>query len=348
MKWPDCDMEVDSFTRKGVCKQCSTRINQLNYLNKKNGENKEYIPLNIMKTTDPGNYSRIMSKRNGGKVEPVKLNKIEPKREKITRENNPNTYLGNLLNINKISKELTETIEAKMKEKGIQPLSNVLSLAFILPAMYDLFQENNTIKTRRAINAIYENQIVNCLHIPKGVDDLLTNAQNGVRMALIQEQRTPNEYELDLYRCYENFVEYVKSNDTLMKLLDECNEKFKATIDAQQNPSYKCNASYMQDFNFVQSVDVEKDRKLSTPEEKNKYRVRIHNCKGLFGQPIPQTFIYKNKNSGDKEAFIEAYTPDEAKVIVKAIMRDYFSRVKYAPKDIEVTPWEEAPEQECL
>ena len=64
MKCPDCDFEVDSLTRKGVCNQCSIRINQLNYLNRKNGENKPYIPLKELKKLDPKNYNRIMGRRN--------------------------------------------------------------------------------------------------------------------------------------------------------------------------------------------------------------------------------------------------------------------------------------------
>lgn len=60
---PDCEQDVESLTRNGVCKKCNTRINQINYMNRRNGTNNPYIPLKELKKTNPAVYNRLMGRR---------------------------------------------------------------------------------------------------------------------------------------------------------------------------------------------------------------------------------------------------------------------------------------------
>lgn len=57
MKCPDCEMTVDKLNRNGVCHQCGIRMNNVTYLNKKNGTNNPYIPLKKLKGTTEYNRS---------------------------------------------------------------------------------------------------------------------------------------------------------------------------------------------------------------------------------------------------------------------------------------------------
>lgn len=63
MKCPDCEQDVESLTRNGICKKCNTRMNQINYLNKKNGTNNPYIPVKELKKSNPTLYKRLMGRR---------------------------------------------------------------------------------------------------------------------------------------------------------------------------------------------------------------------------------------------------------------------------------------------
>lgn len=343
---PDCEMEIDKLTTQGRCKQCSVRYNQLNYLNKKNGTNKEYVPLKELKGTTE--YKRVMAKRKG-----VEVTKPTVKHIVRTVEADPLKEA-----INKIQKEveveLSKTLKDEMTKRGVSELNNTLSLAFILPSMYDLFQEENTIKQRMILDAIYENQIIDSLHILKqeNKDDFFLDTRVGARQRMLQELRTPNKYELELYRAYKDFIDEVKSNKDLMNMLIEANVKFQKTLNNQKNPVYRTNSEFMKDYDFVIVDDTSKDRRIAynstIPVMKNKYRVRIYNCKGLFGNPTPQTFMYKNKGD-DKETYLEAPSEQDALNILKAMMRDHFSSVKYSPKDIEIVLWEDTlKEKECL
>lgn len=349
MKCPDCEMEVDKLIKStGTCIACYKRYQNMKY----RGE--EYKPLKDIKGTNE--YNRVMGRRLGT------MNRKNSSTAKEVNEVLSNKTVTDdplKLALEKIAKdvnkELKDTLDKEMEKRGIKPINNAISLAFILPHMYDLFQEDNIIKQRFILDAIYENQIVDSLHILKqqNKDDILIDAKVGSRQRQLQELRTPNHYELELYNCYSDFIAEVRKNSSLMKLLQEANIKFQKTLDNQQNPVYKTNSEFMKNFDFVIHDETEKDKKLNynynIQPVKHKYRVRIYNCKGLFGNPTPQTFTYKSKASGDEETYIEAPTEQDAENIVKAMMRDHFSSVKYFPKDIEVIPWEEHLKQkECL
>lgn len=343
---PDCEMEVDKLCKStGTCIACYKRYQNMKYRGEK------YIPLKDIKGTKE--YNRAMGRREGAAR---RNNAMKPVRTKIVKETSDPLKAA----LDKITKEvkdeLKETLEKEMNKRGVKPVENVLPLSIILPHLYDLFQEENTIKQRMILDAIYENQIVDSLHILKqnSKDDFFLDTRVGSRQRQLQELRTPNKYELELYNCYREFIEAIKSSKALMELLLIANENFCKTLSNQKNPVYKTNSEFMKDYDFVIHDETEKDKKLNynynIVPAKHKYRVRIYNCKGLFGNPTPSTFTYKNKENGDTETYIEAPTEQDAINIVKAMMRDHFSSVKYFPKDIEVIPWSEHLKQlkECL
>lgn len=344
MKCPDCEMEAQDFMKsKGICVACYKR-----YQNMKSRK-QEYVPLKDIKGTKE--YNRAMGRRLGAanrKAAKAQVNPIIKKSEDPLKQ-----ALDKIAS--DVSKELKETLAKEMEKRGVRPIDNTLSLAFILPHIYDLFQEDNLMKRRAILDAIYENQIVDSLHILKqqSKDDIFIDAKVGSRQRQLQELRTPNHYELELYSCYQPFISEVKRHPAIMKLLQDANINFQKTLDNQQNPIYKTNSEFMKSFDFVVHDEAAKDKKLNYNQNiqpiKHKYRVRIHNCKGLFGNPIPQDFIYKNQAISDEETYIEAPTEQDAINIIKSMMRNKFSSVKYAPKDIEVITWEEhLAQKECL
>ena len=344
MKCPDCEMEVENLVKStGTCLACYKRYQNMKY------RKEEYVPLKNIKGTKE--YNQAMGRRLGASKR-KEAGKPTRKTVKIVKEASDPLKQA-LEKIQKeVSKELNETLEKEMTKRGVKKIENVIPLTFLLPSMFDLFQEENTIKQRMVLDAIYENQIIDSLHILKqnNLDDFFLDTRVGSRQRQLQELRTPNKYELELYNCYKEFIESVKSNQGLMGLLTEANIKFQKTLDNQKNPIYKTNSEFMKDYDFVVHDETKKDKKLNYNYNiipvKHKYRVRIYNCKGLFGNPTPQTFMYKNKDSGDEETYIEAPTEQDAINIVKAMMRDHFSSVKYFPKDIEVIAWEEHLKQQ--
>lgn len=344
MKCPDCEMEVKEIMKsRGICIPCYKRYQNMKY------RKQEYVPLKDIKGTKE--YNRAMGRRLGaGKLNAIKtsVNPVIKKAEDPLKQ-----ALDKIAS--DVNKELKATLSKEMEKRGISSIDNTISLEFILPHMYELFQEENFIKRRAVLDAIYENQIVDSLHILKqqNKDDMFLDTRVGSRQRQLQELRTPNHYELELYSCYSPFISEVKRNANLMKLLQEANIEFQKTLNNQKNPIYKTNSEFMKDFDFVVHDDTAKDKKLNYNTNiqpiKNKYRVRIHNCKGLFRDPTPQDFIYKNQAISDEETYIEAPTEQDAVNIIKSIMRNKFSSVKYAPKDIEVIPWEEhLAQKECL
>lgn len=79
---PDCEMEVDKLTRKGICHKCNVRLNNVNYRNKKFGTSDAYIPLKYIKGTPE--YNKAMGKR---------LHTMKKYQEKIATEKPKNNIM---------------------------------------------------------------------------------------------------------------------------------------------------------------------------------------------------------------------------------------------------------------
>lgn len=314
---PDCEQEVDKLTTKGVCKQCATRINQLNYLNKRDGTNKPYVPIKDLKYKDPGVYKRIMERRasKGKNAQPTKvkeIKKIEPKEVKST--NIKEQYYS------KVAKD----IEKMFKKTSLnQEYLNHKRLDVWLETFYSLLQDDNFILDAKRGEQIFNDLYILYKHSQEELDwdDIEQIQELGFAQKALSELRRPTKEILDFYAAISPVVDYLKKDTKFMDLISNCREEMIKKANNHLDPKYYTNIDSViaNTDNIVVSDDFTKSLKL--------WYVEVP-CYNLFGNKGLDTF---KTNRG-----ILAKTESEARLKFKAFLADKFSNVTYQDKNIIV------------
>lgn len=126
MKCPDCEQEVDSLTRNGICKKCNTRMNQINYLNKRDGTNIPYVPIRELKETNPSAYKRLMKRRTN-----TTKTKSSKKETKVLQED--------VISVNKKEDDRLESSVREKLEKAWRDKNCYIDLGSNNVSMYYIF-----------------------------------------------------------------------------------------------------------------------------------------------------------------------------------------------------------------
>ena len=151
--------------------------------------------------------------------------------------------------------------------------------------------------------------------------------------------RTPVDNEVDKYKVIEPLILKIQENEELMKLLIDTRIKLIEKCKAQQDPKYISNTPSLQEHDYViKSVNDEGPiRKISKPNLRNKYRARILNVRGLYGNPTPQTFEYKSS--------LFANSAEEARQNFLDYLKRDFPTLIYKTSDVIIEPWVENSEK---
>lgn len=311
---PDCEMEVTSLSTKGVCKQCSVRINQNTYLNKRDGTNKPYVPLKELKITNPTAYNRVMGRRAlSQKQTPAKKTKTETKEvKKEAKEDLRTIYYS------KVAKD----IESAFKEaKLTQDYLNHKNLDSWIETFFLMLQEDNFIS-----DAVKGEQIFNKInllykHSKENLDWDNIDKINDISYAekALSELRRPTKELLDYYNVIMPVVDYLKNDKEFMKLLEDSRLTMLQKSKNHENPGY---------YAEVESSIVPTDYILGIANNKTKIYDCTVWCYNLNGDPNRRLF---RANGG-----IFAKNEVEAKLRFKNFLKDKFATVTYKDKDISI------------
>ena len=236
-------------------------------------------------------------------------------------------------------KEIVDTdLKKYYIDKGIPIDDSYMPLETVFEWFYSLCQRSNYMIDLDKRRQIYDSLIVDYLHELKDVSSTDRNyfADIGEKISIVQKLRTPVDNEVDKYKIIEPVIELIQNNNELMTQLQEVRTKLLDIIKNQQDPKYVSNTPSLQEHDFViKSVSNEGPiRRVSRPNLKNKYSIKVLNVLGLYGNPTPQTFYY---NSG-----VFATSEDDAKKEFISYLRKDFPSLRYKTTDIVVEPWSES------
>lgn len=306
---PDCELEVDSLNSKGICKQCGVRINQLNYMNKRDGTNKPYVKLKDLKYSDPISYNRVMGRRNiknkKKKTEIIKTKKVE----KV--ENNKEKYYI------KVSRDLEDLFN-----------KNSISKSFLDINLYDwmetfwmLLQENSVVLDATKAERVFNDLSYLYLHNQLSVDweDTDTILNNSLYAKALLELRRPTKDFLGFWKVIVKIMNEIKNDENLMKLIQECrNECYDKKL-MIENPVYHTEIDNELSQTMVNSVVVDKDYKY--------YNIKV-TVKGLYGHNYNETFRLDTP--------LRAFNENDAKERFLEFMKEKFTNVKFNENNIKI------------
>lgn len=317
----DCEQEVDKLNKKGLCKSCSSRIANAKHRNQK------YIPLKVLKTTDPELYVKTLNRR----------------KDVLNTQIDSPTHTVLNSKVLDIENEVKSDIQSFLDKKGISSDVKYESIDKLFEWLYVLCQQDNYISNMNVLKSCYDTCIVNYLHELKpqiGNEDPMFYAKVGKKMAIIQSLRTPLDNDLDQYNVIKPVFDYLKKDTHFMTLLSDCRIKLKDLLNKQASPYYLSDAPSLQQYDYVVNPNTEEpiERNLFISSgSKQKFSVSISRVKNLYGNKNYQEFTYNKP----------VYATDEKSC--KEEFNNYFQKafpnVIYKPNDIIVKPF---IEKECL
>lgn len=332
MKCPDCEMEVKSLTRAGICKKCSVRKAQVKYMNKLNNTNKPYIPLKELKKTNMVAYQKVMNRRKTSKSNTTPKNEVT--------QNNTAKQSDDLTKLKRIAED-----EAKLdiinfrKQKDIKEPCNYLDLSILMNWLNEILKEVNYFKTLDLNRQLYDTLMLDYLHVVKPnnhVTDLNDYAKLALKQEYLQQERTPICIQLNKYKLVEPFFNKLKENPDLLDIFHDCMCELMAFDESNKNPKYKTSTLSIQDNTNVEYSNTFEFRTISKPHQQNKYSARISKVMNLYNNPNYQPFVYKGAIYADSE--------EEAKEKLLEFIKEKFPSLTYNTKDIEISLYTEREE----
>lgn len=344
MKCPDCEMEVESLTRAGICKKCSVCKAQIKYVNKLNNTNKPYIPVKELKKTDMTTYQKIMSRRKTSESNKTsKTNKSsksnKTSKNKVTQTNTAKQS-DDLIKLKQAAKdEVKLDIINFRKQKDIKEPCNYLDLSILMNWLNEMLKEVNYFKTLDSNRQLYDTLILDYLHIVKPnnrITDLNDYAKLAIKQEYLQQERTPVCTQLNKYKIVEPFFDKLKEDSELSDIFHNCMSDLIAYDESNKNPKYKTSTISIQDNNNVEYSNTFEFRTISKPHQQNKYSARISKVMNLYNNPNYQPFVYKGAIYADSE--------EEAKEKLLEFIKEKFPSLTYNTKDIEISLYTERGE----
>ena len=319
----DCDEEVEELTKLGVCKRCYRRIEQLEYLNRKNKEKKVYIPLNQLKSVNINAYNRIMGRRNSTD----KKHNIETKAEKILKKEQKENKNDLKLNYyTKVSKDLSKAFEDNnltddyTKYDLVQFIDTLIALTRL--------DDNNIINQCKKGERIFNDMVNLYRHQKENLD--WSNSEEIINISYaekaLNELRRPTKNILDYYYCISPIIEYLKKDNIFMDALFDAKNQLYDKKQYHESPKYISNIdSDLVNDDFIIKYDESKNNKTKL------YDCTVW-CYNLNGNPEKQLF---KANGG-----IYAKNETEAKLKLKTFLNEKFASLSYADNDIFVKEME--------
>ncbi len=323
---PDCGIELteDNKVRKGqhlgLCKRCAKRIESLKYLNRKNGTNKEYIPLKDLKYINPIEYNRVMGRRVAGiKREESKSKRGRPKKDisiiNTNKEDLKLTYYS------KVSKDLNKAF----KEANINPeyTKNIDLPSWIntFIGLLDTDDATNFIMQCKKGEDIFNKMQSLYNHHKENLDwkDIDKINEIGFAEKALNELRRPTKELLDYYYSIDGIITYLRQDEEFMRLLRSAKEDLDIKKRRHENPKY---------YSSVDSDFVDSEHVVEATEPRTKIFDCTVWCYNLNGNPRKSLF---RANGG-----IQARNEIDAKLKLKNFLSEKFPSVIYNDKDITI------------
>ena len=302
---PDCELETDYLNRSGICKQCAVRKTTITYMNKKNGTNKEYVPLKDLKNTNPPEYRRAMGKRLGKNWESQLKNKTKDydiKEVTKTNENSDNSLK------NRYYSRVYKEVDEEFKKNNLTQDYIKYNLYDWYNTLWEILQDNNFIFEARQGERVFNGLQNKHRHIQESLDwaDIEAINDENYLLKALAEIRRPTKELLDYYEPIEQVVEYIKSDKKLMKLLEDTRISLYKKYDNHENNGFMIEPTVSRNKTYDCTVW----------------------CTNLNGNPNRQLF---KTNSG-----IYAKTPKEAELKFRAFLQDKFASVRIEENTITV------------
>ena len=327
---PDCGIELNEDNKVkrgqhiGLCKRCAKRIESLKYLNKKNGTNKEYIPLKDLKYVDSKEYNRVMGRRMAGIEREEKQTK--GKRGRPKKDTSVNIIKSNkddlkILYYGKVSKDLDNAF----KEAGInQNYTKHKDLASWIDTFIGLLETNdneNFIMQCKKGEDIFNKMQTLYNHHKENLDwdDIDKINEIGFAEKALNELRRPTKELLDYYYSIDGIVQYLRQDETFMGLLKTAKEELDTKKRRHEDPKFysPVNSNLVDDVKIVAATEP---------------RTKIYDCTvwcyNLNGNPRKSLF---RANGG-----IQARNEIDAKLKLKNFLSEKFPSVIYNDKDITI------------
>jgi len=328
----DCGQDYGKLTRDGICNYCARRRANCNYLKK------DYIPLIKIKGTVE--YNRAMGKRASSEAK--KIEEGRSIKQQVTKKKpEPKPKIKEEPKKSNIKEAVEKDLTKYYTDKGILVKNDFLPLEIIYEWFFSICQKENYMMDLDRRRQVYDMLIVDYLHELKHANlaDRTYFADIGEKIAIVQQMRTPVDNEVDKYKVIEPLILKIQENEELMKLLIDTRIKLIEKCKAQQDPKYISNTPSLQEHDYViKSVNDEGPiRKISKPNLRNKYRARILNVRGLYGNPTPQTFEYKSS--------LFANSAEEARQNFLDYLKRDFPTLIYKTSDVIIEPWVENSEK---
>lgn len=317
----DCGQEVDKINKnKGICLRCVTRMTNAIH------RGKEYVPLLVVKETDPKAYNRAIARMNN-------TNNKGKKRNTSTvcdiATINPKTDVNDFRNkyYKKVSEDITNAFN---KAKITQSYLNYKNLDSFIETLYSLVQEDNFITEAKAGEQIFNNLSLLYRHSQENLDWTEIDKINDISYSLkaLSELRRPTKELLDYYVTIDPVISYIKKDSELMRLLEEARINTMKKSENHENPKYysEVDSSILPNKEFVELTDN---------------KIKVYDC---------TVWCYNLNGDINRRLFrasggIFAKNQTEAKLKFKAFLKDKFATVTYKDKDINI---EEVESQEVV
>ena len=326
----DCGKDYGKLTRAGICSYCARRKANCSYLKK------DYIPL--IKLEGTIEYNRAMGRRAA--TEAKKIKRGRPSKKQVIQKESE-LIIKERPKKSNIEKAVEEDLIKYYTDKGISVKDDFLPLEIMYEWFFGICQKDNYMMDLDRRRQVYDTLIVDYLHELKNANllDRTYFADIGEKIAIVQQRRTPVDNEVDKYKVIEPLIQKIQDNEELMKLLMDTRIKLIEKCKAQEDPKYISNTPSLQDHDYVVKSTTETGpiRRISKPNLRNKYKAKVLNVRGLYGNPASQTFDYKLS--------LFANSIEEAKQgFIKFLKRD-FPTLMYKESDVIIEPWSENPEK---
>lgn len=326
MKCPDCGIELTEENKVkrgkhiGLCRKCFKRIQSNEYLNRKNGTNKKYIPIKDLKYVDPVEYNRVMGRRLS------ELNKQKTKTKKIVKnnilKNESNKEDVKLTYYSKVSKDLNKAFEESNINTDYLKYSNLPLWINTFISLLSEDENSNFVMQCKKGEIIFNNLFNLYQHERENLDwDDIESINNiGYAEKALQELRRPTKELLDYYYSIDPIVEHLKQDKELLDLINIAKEELKNKEEAHKNPVFYSKVN----SDLVEVVNISK----TNVETKTKLFDCTVWCYNLNGNPRKSLF---RVNDG-----MRARNEVDAKLRFKTFLREKFSSVIYNDNDISI------------
>ena len=320
---PDCGMEVEKLNRKGICIQCGVRLNNVSYLNRKNGTNIKYVPLVKLKEIDPTMYEGIMKRRstkgNRGKNKSVAT---KTKKQEIVKENN-SQHTTDLQQ--KYYAKVSKDLDVAFSEAGVSKdyLSQNKNISSIVDTLLNLLSNDNS---NIMMQCKQGEKIFNKLsdlyrHEQENLDwsDVEKINEMSYAQKALQELRRPTKDLIYFYEALDELIEYLKQDTNFMYILNNAKKSMDYRVERVKNPKY---------YSSVESDMCASDSVVKAEDTKIKIYYCTVWCYNLNGDPSRRLF---KTNRG-----IYARNEIDAKLKLKMFLADKFATVTYKDSDITI------------